>query len=233
VDLGLRACDDLWKVYFTSSKTVKKMNREEFDPFVLAEFKSPIDAIRLEQRLLDEAWLNPLLLNHARIYGDKYNKLLLCNVGNVPSAETLAKRSESLKKVVHTPEWVHKISVALTGRKVIRSEETQRAYREKRVGKKWNQQSRERLSEAQQLRFQSEEQRDLNRKAWEAAFEVRKKDFKKLVVILPSGEEQIYETFRDFHQGNASVKQLIYSFIKKDRPVKSGKFEGYRFEEAA
>lgn len=74
-----------------------------------------------------------------------------------PSKETLIKRSESLKKVIHTKEWHEKIGLANRGRVV--SEETRKKISESLKGNVISSETREKLRIKSTGRKQSEDSR--------------------------------------------------------------------------
>lgn len=124
MDLGIK--------YFTSSKIVK-LNFEEFEHTVLAEFFNSDDAYKFEQYLIFENWGNPLLLNKFH----QYNSLKMFKTNGVVSDETRNKISVANKgKKRKTTSLVHRrnLSIANTGNKA--TKETKQKLSTSHLGKK-------------------------------------------------------------------------------------------------
>jgi group I intron endonuclease len=137
------------------------------------------------------------------------------------------KTPKTLKGRKYSPEHCENISKALTGRKVVWTQERREEYHNNRAGKKWNEESRKRLSEAQQKRFQSPEQRESNRRASIIGYANRK--LRTLRVIYPDGRVMFFRGSKEFDF--PVHKSAIYRHATQHsgNPVMTGPLTGYVF----
>lgn len=237
VRMKLRSEEDLWIRYFSSSREVKQLPKEEIEACVLAEFFEAIDALKFEQQLLEREWNNPLLINKAKFSTNDFSKLIRCGNGVKPSPETLARRSVALKGRIFSEEHRKKLSQAQKGKKIEWSDERREHYRNIRSSVPVTEAARKGLSEGQRRRFLREGQSDLNRKAGRAGYEARKPTFRALAVRYPDGEEKRFDCVRDFFNltSGGYNRTLIYFFANKHsgKTIKQGKFSGFTFSWAS
>ena len=133
--------DDLWKVYFTSSKRIKEL-REQYDDveFVASvdkTFKTAEEAYEYETKFLTE--------NDCVHSDDWLNEH--CFPVFVMTEETKKKLSESAKKRKHTEETKKKISESQMGHK--HTEESKKKMSEAGKERKHTEETKKKISEAQ------------------------------------------------------------------------------------
>lgn len=125
----VNAQNDLGKLYFSSSSSIKEMGFENFDFNVIAEFFSKEFALEFEDQQIQENWKNPLSLNKCRagykFYCDGHTeetKRKISNSGKgrpaynkgIPSSpETKAKLSIARRRRITTDETRQKMSNSL------------------------------------------------------------------------------------------------------------------------
>ena len=94
------AIDDLWHIYFTSSKLINERIKSEgidcFTAQVIDEFDTPEEAFIAEQHLISERINDPLCLNKTYQINGK-QAFLTTGIKRENSAETRHKISEALK----------------------------------------------------------------------------------------------------------------------------------------
>lgn len=121
--LGVEPKDDLWARYFTSSKYVKELIKEngkqDFVFEILFESLDSLKCWELEQDLISQNWNNELILN--RKYMDKTTRVEFHRRLAVVSDETRKKMSMAGKGRKKTMEHREKIRESNMGQK--RSEE--------------------------------------------------------------------------------------------------------------
>lgn len=116
-----------------------KYGEAEFDFVIVASFSLSIseqDLLKEEQQWLEIAKTDPFTYNLTFVAGSPNSAM---------SDYSKRKRSESLRKVIRTPEWKRKISKAHMGMKP--SDETREKLRKSHLGKKQSQEQIERATD--------------------------------------------------------------------------------------
>lgn len=94
--------DDLWKMYFTSSKKVLELRKQDgndaFECAIIYESLSPDDCFRVEQEIIKENISNPLCLN-ARYFDIQKSKRIFSVFGKTLSTKGRSKKEETKLKM--------------------------------------------------------------------------------------------------------------------------------------
>jgi|TARA_B110000977_G_C10827101_1_gene396567 hypothetical protein len=98
------AYDDLWRIYFTSSKLIKERIKDEgtscFTATIIDEFDTPEEAFVAEQLMISERINDPLCLNKTYQLNGK-QAFLTTGTKRSHSTETRSKISKSLLEGAH------------------------------------------------------------------------------------------------------------------------------------
>lgn len=115
--LEIAPSDDLWVVYFTSSKRIKrdieKYGIHSFVPVILYEDIDSVKCWRYEQQLIKDAWYNQKLLNGK--FHDPDSDVEIYRRVNLLSDSTKQKMSAASKGRPKSEEHKKKIALANTG----------------------------------------------------------------------------------------------------------------------
>jgi len=139
--------DDLWNIYFSSSKEVKKFREQFGEPDIIKidkTFLTKEECLEWERSVLIyfDAKNNPLFLNKSnsiKNHGgldykkDRYEKMAASNRGKKRSLEQIKRMSEAVRPPI-TEQQKEKISLALKGRE--RSQETKDKISKTNTGRK-------------------------------------------------------------------------------------------------
>jgi hypothetical protein len=231
VQLGIKSENDLWVIYFSSCKQVRGSNLQEYEPTILAEFFEPVDSLIFEQELIKKHWGDPLLINRARIYGEKYDKWIQSAKGCKHSEETKKKMSIARTGMKRSEEYCRKRSIMMKGKAQVRSEEAKLRYRECRANTPWTKKALENLSIAQNKRFKRDDQRESNRRASMIGWSTGSHKVMTLKVCYPDGQVRLFSKAKEFVDLVRLNKKTIYRHATKHsgRKVQSGPLKDFIF----
>lgn len=162
---------DLWVTYFSSSRLVKALPREEFKAEIRKTFATAEEALRWEQQVikrlrldLNQEWFNQHYI------GSKFKPTVITpeHRAKIAAANRGKKRSQEIRERMRwTPEMRSRWLVANKNRPPM-SEETKRKIAEANIGKKMDRSIAEKIGEAHKGKKRSEETKAKMRAAWEA-----------------------------------------------------------------
>jgi hypothetical protein len=163
--------DDLWKVYFTSSKRIKELREQyddaEFDASVDKTFKTAEEAHEYETKFLTENdcvhsddWLNEGCFPVFVMTDETKKKLSEAQKGKKLSDDTKKKMSEAHKGMKASDDTKKKLSEAHKGVKL--SDEHRKNISEGRKGMKASDDTKKKISEAMKAYFAKKKRNEEN-----------------------------------------------------------------------